>query len=94
MDESYGEIILGHSTKHDVRGLYKTPEVSYLFEELCKLRFDVEHTTLVRINNLFNLKTTNDDVDDFRKAKEAMKRLGFELFQEYNEYLEFKMMRG
>ena len=94
LDEFYGEIILGHSTKHDVRGLYKTPEVSYLFEELCKLRFDIEPTTLVRTNSVVSTNTTSDDVDDFRKVKEEMKRLGFESFQEYNEYLEFKKMRG
>ena len=35
----------------------------------------------------------DDSVNEFRKAKEEMKRLGFDSFKEYQEYLEFKRIR-
>lgn len=96
LDEFYGEIILGHSTKNSVKGLYKTPEVGYLFSELCKLRFDIEPTNkIVKIKSVDDAKESNtNDLDEFKKAKEEMNRLGFDSFAEYNEYLEFKKMRG
>ena len=88
LDEFYGEIILGHATKDTVRGLYKTPEISYLYAEICKLRFDIEPNLKIEVS------TSQDELDEFKKAKEEMSRLGFSSFQEYNEYLEFKRMRG
>ena len=35
----------------------------------------------------------DDSVNEFRKAKEEMNRLGFDSFKEYQEYLEFKKMK-
>ena len=35
-------------------------------------------------------ESPSENVSDFRKAKEEMKRLGFETLDEYFEYLEFK----
>lgn len=36
----------------------------------------------------------NDNVDDYRKAKEEMKRLGFDSFDEYLDYLEFNKKKA
>ena len=33
--------------------------------------------------------TTNDDLDDYKKVKEEMERLGFESYDEYYDYLDF-----
>ena len=90
LDEFYGEIILGHSTKATVRGLYKTPDISYLYNELCNLRFDIEPGTK---KEEVVVKEETNDLDEFKKAKEEMERLGFSSFQEYNEYLDFKKTR-
>ena len=54
----------------------------------CKLRFDIEPNLKIEVS------ASQDELDEFKKAKEEMSRLGFSSFQEYNEYLEFKRMRG
>ena len=92
LDEFYGEIILGHSTKSTVRGLYKTPDISYLYNELCNLRFDIEPGTK-KEKVVEEIKDEINDLNEFKKAKEEMDRLGFNSFAEYNEYLEYKKTR-
>ena len=51
------------------------------------------------INNIFadGVKRSNNidnSLEEFKKAKEEMKRLGFDSMREYNEYLEFMRLRN
>lgn len=36
-----------------------------------------------------NIPTTNNDLDDYKKVKEEMERLGFKSYDEYYDYLDF-----
>ena len=36
-----------------------------------------------------NKSTTNNDLDDYKKVKEEMERLGFKSYDEYYDYLDF-----
>lgn len=36
-----------------------------------------------------NSPTTNNDLDDYKKVKEEMDRLGFKSYDEYYDYLDF-----
>lgn len=91
LDERDGETILGHSRKTDMAKLYKTPELKHLHKVLAQLRFDVS----IEENNdkAVAIEAPNDDVDDFKKMKADMQKLGFTSIQEYMEYLEFKKLK-
>lgn len=91
LDERDGETILGHSRKTDMAKLYKTPELKHLHKVLAQLRFDVS----IEENNedVTVIEEENDDLDDFKKMKADMQKLGFTSMQEYMEYLEFKKLK-
>ena len=83
-----GETILGHSRKTDMEKLYKTPELKHLHAELAKLKFDLSDALEAP------KETPSNDIDDFKKMKAEMQKLGFDSMQEYMEYLEFKKLRS
>lgn len=91
LDERDGETILGHSRKTDMAKLYKTPELKHLHKVLAQLKFDVS----IEENNdkPIAIEVPTDDVDDFKKMKADMQKLGFTSIQEYMEYLEFKKLK-
>ncbi len=39
------------------------------------------------------IEETNNDLDDFKKMKADMQKLGFTSMQEYMEYLKFKRLK-
>ena len=91
LDEREGETILGHSRKTDMAKLYKTPELKHLHKVLAQLRFDVS----IEENNdkPIAIEVPTDDVDDLKKMKADMQKLGFTSMKEYMEYLEFKKLK-
>lgn len=58
--------------------------------------FGDEATVGIKDGALFNENCSEDDnssVQDFKKAKEEMQRLGFDSWEEYQDYLDFMKMR-
>ena len=90
LQERDGEMILGHSRKTDMSKLYKTPELKHLHTELAKLRFELVNEPK---EDVVVVSEADNELDEFKRMKAEMQKLGFTSMQEYMEYLEFKKLK-